>query len=115
MHPSTKSESVIYIYVRQRRIMSFQINKPMLSKMQQKAAPYRIRRAFEADEMLLKEVVPLQDQDQMMAKVSAFRSKLPGTGVHHDDNKCTVGNNIETYNKVSGAGGLPLCQTCRGL
>jgi hypothetical protein len=50
-----------------------------------------------------------------MAKVAPFRSKLPGTGVHHNDNKCTVGNNIETDNRVSGSGGLPLCQTCRNL
>jgi hypothetical protein len=50
-----------------------------------------------------------------MAKVAAFRSKLPGTGVHHNDNTCTVGNNIETYNRISGSGGLPLCQTCRRI
>ncbi|WP_293875616.1 MULTISPECIES: hypothetical protein [unclassified Sphingomonas] len=50
-----------------------------------------------------------------MAKVSAFRSKLPGTGVHHDNNQCTVGNNIETRNRIGGTGGLPLCQTCRNL
>ena len=49
-----------------------------------------------------------------MAKVSPFRSKLPGTGVHHNDNRCTRGNNIENYNKVSGSGGLPLCDECRG-
>ena len=34
-----------------------------------------------------------------MAKVSPFHSKLPGTGVHHDNNKCTTGNNIETHNR----------------
>ena len=50
-----------------------------------------------------------------MAKVTPFRSKLPGTGVHHNDNKCTTGNNIETYNRISGAGGLPLCSNCRSL
>lgn len=50
-----------------------------------------------------------------MAKVPAFRSKLPGTGVHHNNDKCTVGNNIETYNKVAGTGGLPLCSVCRNL
>ena len=50
-----------------------------------------------------------------MAKVSPFRSKLPGTGVHHNDNRCTEGNNIETYNRVSGTGNLPLCKTCRDL
>jgi hypothetical protein len=50
-----------------------------------------------------------------MAKVSPFRSKLPGTGVHHNDNKCTVGNNIENHNRVSGTGGLPLCKPCSEL
>lgn len=50
-----------------------------------------------------------------MAKVSPFHSKLPGTEVYHNDNKCTVGNNIETYNKVSGMGGLRLCSVCRDL
>lgn len=48
-----------------------------------------------------------------MAKVSPFHSKLPGTEVHHNDNTCTVGNNIETYNKVSGTGGLRLCSVCK--
>ena len=50
-----------------------------------------------------------------MAKVAAFHSKLPGTAVYHNDNKCTVGNNIETYNRVSGTGGHRLCQTCQNL
>lgn len=50
-----------------------------------------------------------------MAKVPAFHSKKPGTKVHHNDNKCTEGNNIESYNKAPGTGGLPLCQRCREL
>jgi hypothetical protein len=50
-----------------------------------------------------------------MAKVSPFRSKLPGTGVHHDNNRCTTGNNIETHNRVAGTGGLPRCSYCRDL
>lgn len=50
-----------------------------------------------------------------MAKVSPFHSKLPGTEVYHNDNKCTVGNNIETYNRVSGTGGLRLCSVCKDL
>ena len=37
-------------------------------------------------------------------KVAPFHSKLPGTDVHHDDDSCTVGNNIESYNRVSGTG-----------
>lgn len=50
-----------------------------------------------------------------MAKVSAFHSKLPETKVYHNDDKCTVGNNIESYNKVSGTGGRPLCKKCSEL
>ena len=50
-----------------------------------------------------------------MGKVSPFHSKLVGTEVYHNDNKCTVGNNIESYNRVSGTGGLRLCQVCRNL
>ncbi len=47
-------------------------------------------------------------------KVNAFHSKLPGTEVYHDDNTCTVGNNIENSNKVSGTGGLRKCEECKG-
>jgi hypothetical protein len=50
-----------------------------------------------------------------MAKVAAFHSKLPGTTVHHNDNQCTEGNNIESSNRVSGTGGLPLCSHCKRL
>jgi len=50
-----------------------------------------------------------------MAKVSPFRSKLPGTRVYHDNNSCTEGNNIETRNRMSGTGGLPKCDHCKRL
>ncbi len=50
-----------------------------------------------------------------MAKVNPFHSKLPGTEVYHNNNRCTLGNNIEARNKVSGTGNLRLCQECRGL
>jgi hypothetical protein len=50
-----------------------------------------------------------------VTSVSPFHSKLPATEVYHNNNKCTVGNNIETYNKVSGTGGLRLCSDCRNL
>jgi hypothetical protein len=49
-----------------------------------------------------------------MAKVSPFHSKVT-LNVHHNNSSCTVGDNIETYNKVSGTGGLPLCKQCAGL
>lgn len=51
-----------------------------------------------------------------MAKVAPFHSKAPNAPkVHHDDNACKTGNNIESYNKVSGTGGHPLCQECARL
>ena len=48
-------------------------------------------------------------------RVSPFHSKKPDTKVYHDNDKCTEGNNIETENKVSGTGGLPLCEHCKRL
>ena len=42
-----------------------------------------------------------------------FHSKLPGTKVYHNNNKCTLGDNIQPYNKVSGTGGLLLCDQCK--
>jgi hypothetical protein len=50
-----------------------------------------------------------------MAKVAAFHSKLPGTSVHHNNNSCTTGNNIETRNRASGTGGYKLCDQCSRL
>jgi len=49
-----------------------------------------------------------------VAKVSPFHSKVT-LDVHHNNSSCKTGNNIETYNKVSGTGGLPLCKFCRDL
>ena len=42
-----------------------------------------------------------------MTKVAAFHSKLPGTKVHHDNNKCTEAINIESYNRKSGPVDIP--------
>lgn len=50
-----------------------------------------------------------------MTQVSPFHSKKIGTKVHHNNNKCTEGNNIETYNIASGTGNLPLCDHCKRL
>jgi len=51
-----------------------------------------------------------------MAKVSAFHSKLDSDRkVHHDNDKCTEGNNIEAKNRVSGTGGRPRCNHCERL
>jgi hypothetical protein len=49
-----------------------------------------------------------------MAKVSPFHSRL-NASVHHNNNSCTEGDNIESYNRVAGTGGLPLCAHCRRL
>jgi len=48
-------------------------------------------------------------------KVSPFHSKKPGTEVYHNNNKCTTGNNIESYYKTSGTGGHRLCKDCKDL
>jgi hypothetical protein len=48
-------------------------------------------------------------------KVTPFHSRLPGTGVHHNDSACVDGNNIEHINRVNGTGGKPLCTRCRAL
>jgi hypothetical protein len=47
-------------------------------------------------------------------KVNPFHSKVT-LNVHHDQSTCKVGNNIETYNKVSGTGNLPKCSECKRL
>ncbi len=48
-------------------------------------------------------------------RVAPFHSDLPGTRVHHNNNKCTEGNNIEDRNKKPGTGGMPLCDHCQRL
>jgi hypothetical protein len=50
-----------------------------------------------------------------MAKVDPFHSKKPGTEKHHNNDECTEGNNIESYNWAAGDGGLPLCSKCQEL
>jgi hypothetical protein len=48
-------------------------------------------------------------------KVAPFHSTRPGETVHHDNDKCTEGNNIETQYKKAGTGGRPLCKHCERL
>lgn len=48
-------------------------------------------------------------------KVAPFHSKKEGTEVYHNNDKCTEGNNIESYNKEPGTGGLRLCERCQEL
>lgn len=48
-----------------------------------------------------------------MTRVSAWYSLLQH--VHHNNNKCTEGNNIEARNRRDGTGGKPLCSHCAEL
>jgi hypothetical protein len=48
-----------------------------------------------------------------MAKTSPWHS-IKQT-VHHDNTKCTEGNNIEAENRRVGTGSKPLCDHCRRL
>lgn len=48
-------------------------------------------------------------------KVPAFHSTRQGETVHHDNDKCTEGNNIERYYLKPGTGGRPLCKHCDRL
>ncbi len=50
-----------------------------------------------------------------MPSCSSFYSTLPGTDVYHNNSACTEGNNIESYNRVSGTGGHRLCARCKEL
>ena len=48
-----------------------------------------------------------------MAKTSSWHSiKQP---VHHNDTRCTEGNNIEPVNRRPGTGNKPLCSHCARL
>ncbi len=47
-----------------------------------------------------------------MKKAAWYSDK--GT-VHHNNSKCTLGNNIERENIKQGTGGKPLCSQCAGL
>jgi hypothetical protein len=50
-----------------------------------------------------------------MAKVPAFHSTRLGETVHHNNNACTEGNNIEKKYYATGTGGRPLCNHCARL
>ena len=47
--------------------------------------------------------------------VDSYHSKLPETKVHHNDDECTLGNNIQLENREAGTGGYPLCVRCENL
>ena len=48
-----------------------------------------------------------------MAKVSPFHSVKQN--VHHNETRCTEGNNIEPVNLRKGTGGKPLCLHCKAI
>jgi len=49
-------------------------------------------------------------------QTSAWHSVKPtDKPVHHDNTRCTEGNNIERENLRSGTGGKPLCDHCERL
>jgi len=48
-----------------------------------------------------------------MAKVNPFHSEKQS--VHHDNDSCTEGNNIEKKNRKEGTGGKPKCNHCKKL
>ena len=49
-------------------------------------------------------------------KVPAFHSRLTShRPVYHDESRCTEGDNIESYNRVSGTGGRPKCDHCKRI
>ena len=50
-----------------------------------------------------------------MSQVAPFHSARQGETVYHNNNKCTEGNNIESYNLRQGTGGLRLCEKCAKL
>ena len=51
-----------------------------------------------------------------MIRVSPFHSCKPNTrNVHHDNNKCTEGNNIERQYLRQGTDGRPKCEHCARL
>ena len=46
-------------------------------------------------------------------KVSAYHSSNQSDpDVYHDHSDCPTGQQIPSYNKVSGTGGLPRCKQC---
>lgn len=55
----------------------------------------------------------MSKMEPTMAKVYPFHSiRVTARNVHHDNDRCTEGNNIETYNRRSGTAGRPLCDHC---
>ena len=53
--------------------------------------------------------------EKTMTKVAAFHSTRPGETVHHNNDACTEGNNIEKKYLAAGTAARPLCQHCARL
>ena len=49
-----------------------------------------------------------------MAKTTPWHSKVT-KDVHHEETTYKLGDNIESYNKVSGTGDLPKCSECKRI
>jgi hypothetical protein len=53
---------------------------------------------------------------RLVTQVSPWHSKrVTDRNVYHDNNKCTEGNNIESWNRESGTDGRPKCEHCADL
>jgi hypothetical protein len=51
-----------------------------------------------------------------MSKTNPWHSTRPDDRkVHHDESRCTEGNNIEHRYRASGTGGYPKCDHCRRI
>jgi hypothetical protein len=51
-----------------------------------------------------------------MSKTTPWHSTRPDDNkVHHDETRCTEGNNIEDRYRESGTGGYPKCARCREI
>ncbi len=58
--------------------------------------------------------VTAEGKDAM--KVAPWHTKVPTEHpVHHDETRCTLGDNIESYNRVPGTGGHPKCHLCKSI
>lgn len=48
-------------------------------------------------------------------QTASWHSTRPQATVHHNNNECTEGNNIENKYKKPGTGGRKLCKRCQKL
>ena len=63
--------------------------------------------------VLLDRPVKLGGKGNPMARVIPWHSI--NQSIHHNNNNCNTGNNIERENRREGDGGKPLCKECAGL